>query len=175
MEHINYTERVIMETQKTRKTRTRAPQVIKGIGALPDHMRLSEHELANVARLVRALREQDYWVGGFIEWLLAKNCEGATSVGVTIADAEAMLKDIYGLGSWAKWLKTNETERAPMRRYFGHRFFPDRVDQMSQESYTAADNEGFEELVQIWRKEHPKPTCRQKTPSGHLGQMDDDG
>jgi hypothetical protein len=37
-----------------------------------------------------------------------------------------------------------------------------------------ASDEGFRELVQTWRKDHPAPVPQRKTPAGLLGKDDDD-
>jgi hypothetical protein len=142
---------------------------------LPKHVELSEDELAIVVRLVRVLRERDYWVGAFVEWLLYTDCRQDAAWGVNIDDAKKALEDIDGLNSWVNWMHKAKTEREPILRYFGHRFFPDRVDEMISDRREVTEHgEGtaFHELVKLWRSVHPEPERRAVHPAGHLGRKE---
>ena len=80
-------------------------------------MRLSDDELAIVARLVRVLRIRTYWLGAYIEWLL--EAEAETTDAVDVAEAIKVLEDIKGLNSWANWFESARSKRRSILRYYG--------------------------------------------------------
>ena len=156
----------------------RAPVAAHGF-QFPVHMQITEREAAICARLVRTLREPRYWLGAFIEWMLERDAAAHTGDGITPEAAEKMLHDIKNMNTWAKWMKDEAGERGAIKRYIGHRFFPDRLDKMAEDAFNPAEEEDFHQLVQMWRKEHPKPITRRPAPAGYLGcgdefEFDDD-
>lgn len=125
---------------------------------LPKNVRPSERELAIFARLVRVLREPSYWLGAFIEGVLAIDAEStcrltADSAGKILAliDARGKLDDciaeVYPSVARCLSLVDNQDEA----------FVPEEEDQ-------------FRELVELWRRSHPeRGPKRQQAPAGHLG------
>ena len=142
---------------------------------LPDHMRLSDDELAIVARLVRVLRIRTYWLGAYIEWLL--EAEAETTDAVDVAEAIKVLEDIKGLNSWANWFESARSKRRSILRYYGHRYFEDDVHRMTGWGIDLPDadkEQQFQSLVEMWRADYPEPPQRPRHPSGHLDRATDD-
>ena len=132
--------------------------------ALPKHMKPSEDELAIVSRLVRVLRNREYWLGAFIERLLDIEAMCASDETVSIEFAQGILEKIRGLETWRDFIDAEENR--PIRRYFGHKLFPEYVyPDSSPEQRESGD---FVELVQMWRLDHPAPPKRRQIPAGHL-------
>jgi hypothetical protein len=138
---------------------------------LPKRIKLTDSELAIVARLVRLLRQRDHWLGAYIEWLLETDTEQTDSVSVDTA--MKMLEDIKGLNSWARWFEESPRKSATILRYYGHRFFPDHVDRLMADVYGGDDPE-FCNLVKMWRVEHSEPAKPQQPPTGRLGRDNED-
>lgn len=149
-------------------SRAVAPHSKPKIGRTSEAMGgVTADERALIARFLRIIREPAYWLSGYVEWLLAMDAESPN--GVRVAEAQQMLKDIAGLASWADWFETDSNSKAAVLRYFGHRFFPDRVDNLQSEICTTPEALEFAELVRMWRNDHPGPPKPQVAPSGHLG------
>lgn len=159
-----------IKTVTSTKDDAKPPQVLEGIGTLPEHMRLSDDELAVVARLVRTLRHENYWVGPFIEWLLAAD-DGCISAFLDFDLVQGVLKDFKAFHSWEAFLK--KPSNSAVKKYIGHRFFPDRLDYRRDNlvrEAEATEEDQFLALVKLWRKDHPAPEPkRMQAPAGHLG------
>jgi hypothetical protein len=61
-------------------------------------VKLSERELATVARLVRVMRATDYWLGYYVECLLQKDSESAGDL--SLKDVEALHTEFKNLHTW---------------------------------------------------------------------------
>ena len=133
--------------------------------ALPRHMKLSEDEMVLVSRLVRVHRAPGYWLSGFLEWLLAEDavCESSC---LDLDYALEILKKIQALRSWNDFL--TEESSLPIRRYFGHKFFPGDVDRIVDDRFSADQSKEVVDLVNLWRKSYPEPPKRRRIPAGHL-------
>ena len=138
----------------------------------PPWMTLTPDEIANCTRLVAVMREGDYWLGAYVQWLLQEERSGSISDGVMIDAAIEMLNDMKKLGTWVKWMENNPVSRSPIRRYFGARFFPDAVTQSITDARSCIDNNidhEFAQLISNWRESHPEPQKQPAWPAGELG------
>lgn len=141
----------------------------------PPWMSLTTDELANCTRLIAVLRERDYWVGAFIEWMLQEETSGTATEGMTTDAAIKMLTDIKALGTWTNWMESNPISRSPIKRYFATRFFPDAATESisdMRQCITQNSDQEFAELIEEWRKRHPEPQNQLPLPAGHLGQAE---
>lgn len=135
----------------------------------PPWMSLTPDEIANCTRLIAVLRERDYWVGAFIEWMLQEERSGITTTGMTTDAAIKMLNEIKALGSWVDWMENNPVSRSPIKRYFAARFFPDAAtDSITdmRECITHNSDREFAELIEEWRKQYPEPQKKSSSPAG---------
>jgi len=116
-------------------------------------------ERAACTRLVRVMRERQYWVGAFIEWLLNSDVS-ADEGGIKIESALEMLTELKKLMSWQTTLDTWRKEGSPLHRFYGERLFPTHFQRSQAEAdhvLGAGHEEQFGELVRMWRLEHPEP------------------
>ena len=119
---------------------------------LPDHIELSERELATTVKLVRLLRSEHTWLGYFIEALLEKD---ASETGdLSTGDVKTALQDFDNLSDWKRVLG------ALGERYPNLRNHP--ATTWTQHTYVQpeGDDQDFFELVKLWRKDHPEPKQR---------------
>lgn len=148
-----------IKTVKSTKDDAKPPQVLEGIGTLPEHVRLSDEELVMTVRFVRALRRKERWEGHFISWLIWLGEERTPE-----SNRDSAIDLLHSLKQWTKlgnW--TQDRGVWPFRDYYGHRYFPDRVDEDARRSLAAADfdeEDQFRELVELWRKDHPAPMSK---------------
>jgi len=160
--------------RKATSLRARVPRLTsrsgsKGPRPIPTSP-FTTHEKAVVMRLVRVLREPDYWVGAFIEWLLQADATGDPERGMSTHEAIEKLTDLRSIISSLDQLKS--TKDGALLRFLGHRRFPDRIDNLNgdvRSAMGADQDEAFGELVRMWRLEHPEPPKRIQHPTGHLG------
>jgi len=135
---------------------------------LPKTFKPSDKELAVSTRLIRAMREGDYWLPAFIEWLLYQDASAGV-YRVTVADVKKEL----ALHSTAKeddeaWLenivaahpelfaktasKTTSKSSAGKKKPF--------------EPFPEDEEEEFYQLIRQWRLEYPEPPKRLEFPKG---------
>lgn len=122
---------------------------------LPERIQLSERELAATARLVRILREPHNWVGFFIEWLLQVDASSPDE-SMSIKTAEAMLTSMKNMENWIAFLEDLKRKVPTIAHHRALAWIP-------EEEQAAADwdqEEQFQELVRMWRMEHPEPAER---------------
>jgi hypothetical protein len=135
-----------------------------------DEQALSDNEKAAVIRLIRVMRMPRYWVGPFIEYMLAK--DAASPGAVEMEDCKAIISDIKAFMGWSPWFNRDTVERASIIRYAASMYFPDKL--AGVDVIPPNDDDQFYELARMWRAEHPAPPKKQMQPAGLLGQADKD-
>jgi hypothetical protein len=141
--------------------------------ALPKRIRLSQEENSTVARLIRILREPDYWLGAFIDSLLMADTAAHPGDGLSRKEVKKMLEQVDGILSWSDEIERWREQNSPMMRHFGHRFFPDRSDCLAQTVRDDLYDGDFLELTRIWRLDHPEPPKRREFPKGRTQHEED--
>ena len=139
---------------------------------LPKHMKLSEAEMVMVSRLVRVHRDQTYWLGAFIEWLLDHDASLKPGFIIDVKFAVQMLESLVETRDKFGPFFTDEGNQAILR-YIGRKYFNPYISAPPEDEQEDDDNREsgeFLELVKLWRKDHPEPPKRRRIPAGHLGQ-----
>ncbi len=127
---------------------------------LPERIKLSERELCAVTRLVRLLRNDNVWLGAFIEYLLFRDADDRGDVSHETVKL-ALLK-FENLRNWGNFLRETARDFPMLAQYTGLT--------SAQECGAICDHDDdLYELEKLWRKDYPKPEKRQNFPAGHLG------
>jgi hypothetical protein len=152
---------------------------------LPEHVKVSEAELAVLSRLVRVMRQKDDrgapWLGPFIEWLLYRDATEPNLNYQSSSDVSEALTRMGAndglLGSGSRFIK------AARRECPGISFVSATSAAQPKEgkpTWSAVmlppdEEDQFYEILRLWRKEYPEPPKRPEVPKGRTQhEMDPD-
>jgi len=121
---------------------------------LPKNFRPSDNERAVASRLIRALRESDYWLGAFVEWLLYIDASGGVER-ITVAEVKKEL-ELHSTArgtdeDWRKKLMAAHPE------VFAKTASRDAAAKQC-ESFPDDEEEQFYQLLKQWRLTYPEPS-----------------
>ena len=147
--------------------------------ALPEHIHVSNDELAVVTRLIRVMRQRDprgrCWLGPFIEWLLYLDAANPdlTYIQPGRAAAAAANMDEF-LPDNCKFIKMARKECPGFSFVSAHPNDGGRKSE-SGESLPPDEEEQFYQLIRLWRKDYPEPPKARQIPKGKMQhEMDPD-
>jgi hypothetical protein len=132
--------------------------------ALPEHIKLSERELATCARFARCIRDEDNLVGYLVEALLNADTDSPEYL-----NKKDVLHIIDNIWNFNTWVETTKIVKANFPTLMNHPTLSGIPTTRTGAPLIPDEPDQFYELVRLWRKDYPEPEKRRLHPAGHLG------
>ena len=145
---------------KTKPSITVAPTV-----ALPNHIQLTEHETALVARFDPPDAQQSCMLRFLIEYRLFLDASEPND-GMSKISNE-LCWSLENLRNWTSFLRDMKDHCPQLANYSG-------LTSVDELGYIEADEDDFLTLVELCRREYLEPPAPRQVPLGHLAEQDDD-